>query len=253
MFAEKRIFQRDGQLLWTLNRISPKRSRTHKPMNRIDVIQKIIDKTGAQNYLEIGVARGECFLSIKAQRKIAVDPKLRFLLKLKLKSQDAKYYQLTSDNFFAKVKLPHGFDIVFIDGLHTYQQSLKDVENALSVLNENGVIVMHDCNPPDAAAAHPANSPGHAASLGLPGWTGGWCGDVWKTVCHLRSQRMDLRIFTLDCDCGLGIVTKGKPENQLELAEVDLRKLTYDDLAKSRNQFLNLKDENSLSEFLQTI
>jgi hypothetical protein len=64
---------------------------------------------------------------------------------------------------------------------------------------------------------------------------------------------MDLRIFTLDCDCGLGIVTKGKPENQLELAEVDLRKLTYDDLAKSRNQFLNLKDENSLSEFLQTI
>ncbi|MGA2030367.1 MAG: class I SAM-dependent methyltransferase [Verrucomicrobiota bacterium] len=194
-------------------------------MNRIDVIQKIIDKTGAQSYLEIGVARGECFLSIKVQRKVAVDPKLRFFLKFKLRSQGAGYYQLASDDFFAKVKLPHGFDVVFIDGLHTYQQSLKDVENALSVLNENGVIVMHDCNPPGAAAAHPANSPGHAASLGLPGWTGGWCGDVWKTVCHLRSQRTDLRVFTLDCDCGLVIVTKGKPDNQLDLTESRFAKI----------------------------
>ena len=63
---------------------------------------------------------------------------------------------MTSDEFFAKASLPFRFDVVFIDGLHTYEQSRKDAENALGVIVEGGVIIMHDCNPPNAAAAQPA-------------------------------------------------------------------------------------------------
>lgn len=226
-------------------------------MNRIDVIQQIIDKTGAKHYLEIGVSTGHCFLSIKARRKVAVDPKFKLPLKRKLKTLwhnwRSQYYELTSDDFFATIKLSHGFDVVFVDGKHTYQQSLHDVENALRVLGRQGVIIMHDCNPTNASVAHPADSPAQVASLGLPGWTGAWMGDVWKTICHLRSQRPDLRIFVLDCDCGLGIITRGAAGQMLDLAVPELCKLGYDDLAKNRRQWLNLQPEDYFSEFLQTL
>ena len=226
-------------------------------MNRIDVIQQIIDHTGAQNYLEIGVSKGHSFLAIKARRKVAVDPKFmvspRHKLKKIFRNWRSRYYEMTSDDFFAKVKLPHGFDVVFIDGKHTYQQSLKDFENALSVLGQHGVILMHDCNPPDATMAHPAESPAHAASLGLPGWHGAWMGDVWKTICHLRSQRPDLRAFVLDCDCGLGIITRGAAGQVLKLAASELQQMDYEALASNRRQWLDLKPEGYFPEFLQTL
>ena len=142
---------------------------------------------------------------------------------------------------------------MFIDGLHTYDQSLRDVINALGDLNENGIIVIHDCNPPHQAAAYPAISNKNAVDLKIGGWPGEWCGDVWKTICYLRSFRRDLRVFVLDCDYGLGIVMKGDPETYLNLSEEVLNEMTYEDLSSERRNLLNLKDESYLFEFLETI
>jgi hypothetical protein len=228
-------------------------------MNRIDVIQKIIDRKRAHTYLEIGVDGGTSFFPIKARQKIAVDPNFKFSKLRRIKwvfrnfyNLVAKYYEITSDSYFADVK-PCCLDVVFIDGQHTYQQSLKDVRNSLNHLNEGGVIIMHDCSPLHKAAAYPADSIDHAASLNLPGWTGEWCGDVWKTICYLRSHRKDLKIFVLNCDCGLGIVTRGEPDSCLSLTEGDLDIMTYDDLAKDRKHLLNLKDESFFFKFLETV
>jgi hypothetical protein len=236
---------------------SPQKCPRAQPMNRVKVIQKIINKTGAQNYLEIGVSRGDCFLSIKARRKVAVDPKFNLPAKrswkMKWDNRNSQYYEMPSDDFFSKIKLPHGFDVTFIDGLHTYQQSLKDFENAFAVLGENGVILMHDCNPLDAATAYPAESHSHAASLKLPGWNGGWMGDVWKTIVHLRSQRRDLKAFVLDCDFGIGIITRGQPAEVLDISPVELQKMDYKELEKNRRQWLDLKSEGYFKEFLRTL
>jgi hypothetical protein len=225
-------------------------------MTRIEVLQMIIDRMGAQNYLEIGVGRGHSFLPIKAKRKIAVDPDLRIPANRKrshiFRNLRSKYYALTSDRFFGEVSLPRGLDVVFVDGLHTYEQALKDVENALKLLNKNGVIVMHDCNPPNASSALPAASYSQAASLKLPGWKGEWCGDAWKSICYLRTQRKDLTVFVLDCDYGLGIVKRGATDDPFELSEEALRALSYNDLEKNRQSLLNLKDELFVHEFLKT-
>jgi hypothetical protein len=160
---------------------------------------------------------------------------------------------MTSDDFFAGRRFFFGLDVVFVDGLHTQRQALKDVENALAHLNPGGVIVIHDCNPPSAAAAHPAESLAHAASLNLPGWNGEWCGDVWKSIVMIRSQRRDVKAFVLDCDFGLGIVTWGKQESTLDVTEKDIERLTYDDLVKNRKAWLDLKDENFFHDFLRTL
>jgi hypothetical protein len=227
-------------------------------VNRVDVIQGIIDRIRARTYLEIGVSQGDTFFPIKARKKIAVDPHFVFPARLRrrwivknLSNLRARYYESTSDEFFARISKNDHLDVVFVDGLHTHEQSLRDVLNSLSHLSEKGIIVLHDCNPPHEAAAHPGASIDYVAGLKLPGWTGEWCGDVWKTICYLRSHRRDLRVFVLDCDFGIGVVMKGEPDTDLDLGDDVLAKMTYADLANERRELLGLRDESYLAEFLE--
>ena len=78
-------------------------------MNRLEVIQGIIDKKRAKIYLEIGVYDGRLFLKVRAGRKIAVDPKFIIKRKTKLKlslmnfsNAFNKYYQLQATNSLRK-------------------------------------------------------------------------------------------------------------------------------------------------------
>jgi hypothetical protein len=45
------------------------------------------------------------------------------------------------------------FDLVFIDPWHTYTSSLRDIVFGLHLIKGDGVLVVHDCNPPNAACA----------------------------------------------------------------------------------------------------
>jgi hypothetical protein len=225
--------------------------------DRVKIIQQVIDKTAARNYLEIGVFRGDCFINIRARRKTAVDPApdipLMPRLKRWFKNLRVRIHAQPSDVFFAGLDSSVRFDVVFIDGLHTYEQTLRDVENSLRFLNDGGVVLMHDCNPVFAAAAHPAKSKAEASAMNLPGWTGEWNGDVWKAICHLRSHRPDLRVFVEDCDYGVGIVTRNKPDGMLGYSEAEISRMTYEDFAKNRQAILNLKPETYFPEFLESL
>ena len=196
-------------------------------MNRLDIIQQIITRKKAHNYLEIGVKKGKLFLMVNARKKIAVDPVIKIRSKQKINAclRDLKnifneYYEMTSDSFFEKkqgrlTRLKR-IDVAFVDGLHTHNQTLKDVNHCLEHLGPNGIIAMHDCNPTSAAQAVPAASREQAASMEMPDQTKDWSGDVWKTIAHLRATRNDLKICVLDCDHGIGLITRGDPESVLD-------------------------------------
>jgi hypothetical protein len=230
-------------------------------IDRMYVIQEVIKKIHSHTYLEIGIHEGECFLRIRCRQKIAVDPhilippakKRKYYLR-NIFNLFNRYYQMSSDDFFHQ---QHAFllrnrpDVVFIDGLHRYDQSLRDVQNALRYLKDDGVIIMHDCNPLSEAAAFPARSCEHAASM--QGFSGEWNGDVWKTIVHLRSSRKDIDVFVLDCDQGLGVITKRKPEHVLTYSIKDLQALSYIDLDRNRKYLLNLKSSDYFFEFLNTL
>ena len=189
-------------------------------MNRKELLQYLIDKFGYEQYLEIGVHKGKTFLPIVCRKKRAVDPAFRihpmFLLQSILQNRHNlrnRYYQMSSEKFFSK-KLPRFNtkdypDLVLIDGLHTFRASLKDVLYALYYLKPGGTIILHDCFPPNKAAAIPAKSLEEAANKNIEGWTGTWCGDVWKTIIYLKEAFPDdLDICVLNTDMGLGIVRK---------------------------------------------
>ncbi len=232
-------------------------------MNRITLIQNYIDKYNYTNYLEIGVHKGLSFLSINCRNKRAVDPffqidfwtKAKWYFKLPSNWRN-KYFEITSDDFFEKqvknLKKDSKLDIVFIDGLHTFKGSLNDVLNSLQYLNNDGVIILHDCFPPNKAAATPANSYKEVEQLNIEGWNGLWCGDVWKTIKYLKMQYPEsLDVFVLNADFGLGNV-KVKTQEKLDLninIELfkEINKLDYDYLVSSPDIIIGLQDDLDLN------
>jgi len=179
---------------------------------RHDIINYLIERYNYKSYLEIGVRNPEHnFDRIKVTDKDGVDPAPRKPCK----------YIMTSDDFFKNNEKT--YDIIFIDGLHLDYQVVKDVNNSLNFLNENGTIVMHDCNPIDKR---------HQVEK----YTGGtWNGTVWKAYTEFRMTRPDLFMVVINTDHGVGIVRKGgqrlfpKPE-----------KLGYKFLSENRKKLLNL-------------
>jgi hypothetical protein len=175
-----------------------------------------------------------------------------------MQSGAASYFQMTSDEFFRNpppALQADGIDIAFIDGLHTYAQALADVENCLKYLNQGGVILMHDCNPPNETVAAPAASWEEAARMNLPGWTGLWTGDVWKVIARLRSTRKDLKVCVLDCDFGIGVVRRRGGDDEsllLSISPETIAGLGFRDLEKNRKAILDLQPPQDLLRQLKS-
>lgn len=181
-------------------------------MNRIEILQALINKNGYTNFLEIGVQNGHCFNAIECENKVGVDPDTGL----------AATIHKTSDDFFEENK--QKFDICFVDGLHHADQVFKDVINCLSVLKEGGTIVMHDCLPTDEFMQL------------IPHTTQDcWVGDTWKAFVKLRMERTDLSLHVVDTDWGCSIVTKGTNELLVPNVTVD-----YQGFVANRNHWMNV-------------
>ena len=231
-------------------------------MNRVDIVQQVIDHCNARNYLEIGVKKGKLFLNVRARKKLAVDPVLKISAKRKrnhclrnIFNIFNEYYEMTSDHFFAtkssRLTRLKSVDVAFIDGKHTYQQSLADVRNCLKHLSRKGFVLMHDCSPKSDIQACPAQSREHADSISQDGKATEWSGDVWKTIVNLRFTRTDLHVFVLNCDQGIGVIAYGEPEKMLEISVEKIAAMSYQHLEENREEFLNLKSPEYLTKFLK--
>lgn len=193
-------------------------------MTRSKLINLLIKKYGYKTYLEIGVNTpaqpGFNFDNIDIELKHGVDPAVDTTFKM------------TSDDFFAH-SVTIKYDIIFIDGLHIFEQAYRDICNSLEWLNDGGSIVVHDCNPTSEITQRPER----ASSV--------WHGDVWKAILKLRKEREDITIFTVATDEGCAVIRKGS--QALFTANVpEETQYTYDFFDSNRKKILNLI---SVSEF----
>ena len=227
-------------------------------MNRIRAVQRALDGRVDPVYLEIGVSKGQAFRRISADEKIAVDPALK-LSEQSRRLADSKarvthYFETTSDSFFADQTAfleERPIDVALIDGLHTYEQVVSDVENTVRYLKDDGVIFLHDCNPAMELIGRPAETwEDFVAQQKGPLVIGIWSGDVWKSIVYLRSTRRDLKVAVLKCDTGVGVVRKGTPDSRLSYSPAQIQALNYSDLAADRKRLLNLKPPRYLGELL---
>ena len=181
---------------------------------RWDLVKFLIKKYNFKSYLEIGCDKDQLFSKIDIDIKIGVDP---------VSGGNTKD---SSDNFFKKNNKK--FDIIFIDGLHHYDQVSKDIKNSLNVLNHDGIILVHDCLP--QTKAHQA----------VPRYRGTWNGDVWKSIVEFRTME-NLDIFVCKIDFGIGVIKKRTNQDLLKLNKTNFKKLKFKDFYYNHKKFMNIK------------
>ena len=181
--------------------------------NRISLINFGIFKLGPNcRYLEIGVFQDTVFNSIPLtlDKKIGVDP------------VKGGTHRMTSDEFFKNNHLK--FDIIFIDGLHTYDQVKRDFINSYNSLSDEGIIYIHDMLPEKSIYQN------------LKRKTSIWNGDVWKLGFQLNDlSNFKNNFIIVNVDFGIGIFKKKSNLINLDFLNKDYSALSYNDFKISKN------------------
>ena len=167
--------------------------------NRVELIKYMIENKNYKKYLEIGCHNDEVFNKISIE-KIGVDP------------VSGGNFRGTSDEFFKKNK--SNFDCIFIDGLHEYKQVKRDILNSIKFLENDGIIILHDCLPPSIDRQR------------VPRTRYTWNGDVWKAIVEVRTWS-HVDTYTILSDQGLGIIQKKYNSDILNLKITNFDKLSY--------------------------
>ena len=194
---------------------SPLSSRLVNRLNLVNSLSSGVCEKGA--YLELGVEYLTNILAVNVQTRVGVDPEPKLSLDCVLASGGnwPIICKMTSRKFFAALDVlavggecaavgdvPLLYDLVFIDGLHTYAESLFDVVNSIMRTRVGGYVVMHDCIPPNKAAS--------LADFSLAkqdvGFSGEWTGDVYKTLIHVNVHFESCKLWLLASDYGLGVI-----------------------------------------------
>lgn len=148
------------------------------PFNRIALVNHLLGRMVDPAYLEIGCDRDLLFASVPVADKTGIDP------------VRGGTVRSTSDSFFAgNTRL---FDVSFIDGLHTYAQTRRDVSEAVAATKPGGWVLIHDMLPRTWEEEH------------VPRLQSAWTGDVWKVAVDLSlSEDIDFAVVAIDHGVGI--------------------------------------------------
>jgi hypothetical protein len=156
--------------------------------NYYEVLRRMHDYLRPRSYLEIGVDNGGS-ISLAQSPTIAVgidpEPRLRDAL-----MPGCKIFCQTSDAYFES-RDPRSdmecdeVDFAFIDGLHIFEQALRDFINVERLAGSSTVVAIHDCLPVDGLTAARERQ------------TVFWSGDIWKLPLCLQEYRPELQVHLI--------------------------------------------------------
>jgi hypothetical protein len=176
------------------------------------LIDYLIKKNNFEYYLEIGCDQNQLFSKINIENKFGVDP------------SNGGNIRKTSDDFFLDNRT--NFDLVFIDGLHEYNQVKSDILNSLNFLNKNGIILVHD------------SLPESMSKQAVPRYRMSWNGNVWKAIVDLRCNK-DIEIFTCEMDQGIAIIQKKENTDILKINK-SIKDLKFEDYYKNYKKYMRV-------------
>ena len=199
---------------------------------RINLLINMLNKE--IKYLEVGVNQGQTFIAVNAENKWGVEPAPTFSLRNLPKGM--RIFKETSDSFFTKLSSNVLFDVVYLDGLHEWSQTYRDLINSLNATSQDSFIIIDDVIPTDNFSAIPNQIKALRSrwASGLTGWN--WHGDVYKILFALDEFHPELKTMTI-CDfegnSQLIVWKKDKSQRTFNLkkeAAIKLSSLTYEDL-----------------------
>ena len=190
-----------------------------------------------RSYIEIGVATGKSLTLVRPEtRALGVDPEPAIQFPI---TASTRLFRETSDAFFAgrDVRAELGglpVELAFIDGLHHFDQALRDFIHLERLSAPGATILMHDCLPLDRASAQRERRSGF------------WSGDVWRLIVLLKKHRPELRIHVVAAPpTGLAVIRGLDPSSGVLSARLDALiaeylRLDYDYLREDRAGKLNI-------------
>lgn len=159
-----------------------------------------------ENYVEIGIRNGDSLRKVMpSTRCIGIDPAPNLVGEMPPIFQ---MFAMTSDDFFASHVLSillQGVTlrVAFIDGLHLWEQALKDFINLESYTDSCSILLLHDSLPLDHVTSERVRT------------THFYSGDVWKLTACLKNERPDLRMATIPAGpTGLTLVSNCDPKSR---------------------------------------
>lgn len=161
------------------------------------IIEMLIKTCNYSSYLELGVGYGVTFLhNYKLLDKaICVDVETKDFI------PEECFRQMTTSEFFTQNT--DTLDLIFIDACHQFSFVKEDFENALKVLNPQGLIMLHDTNPKSSDLISEENK---------------WCGNAYLMNKYLEEKHPELLFVTLPvANEGISIVHR----------KLDLRFINY--------------------------
>jgi hypothetical protein len=200
------------------------------------LLNELGEINSASHYLEIGVEAGRTFEKVNVDYKVAVDPNFLFEIETR-ETPGCRYFQMSSDEFFDKKdqRLPGEmkFDLVYIDGFHTYSQTKRDFINVSKLMSKKGIILIDDTIPSDSFSAESNQSECYRLRKEAGKRDDGtWHGDVFKLIADLSLMYgTGLEYATIiDLSNPKTVVwTKGATWNKVEIKS-DHNYLSYEDL-----------------------
>lgn len=204
---------------------------------RMDLINFAIGCCGYTTYLEIGGAYGKCFNSVKRNGplfKTAVEPD-RTKTGIITKPLD-RLFQMPSDTFFSSCN--ELFDIIFIDGDHSFDQTMKDFFNSVDHLSKDGMIIIHDCIPVYEVSGQRK--------------TERYYDQDWRVIYCLK-QCCGLQVMTGNFDKGCAVVKVNQSISIRERAKLKgFRNVPqWDRVPADLKQYLNLVLEDELQAWIE--
>jgi Glycosyl transferase family 2 len=162
-------------------------------------LERLYRALAPETVIEIGVHNGASLTRLRPPTvAIGIDPNPTVTYPLKTETH---IFAETSDEFFAqrrpeRLLAGRPLSAGFIDGLHLYEQVLRDFIGLEACCGPRSVLLIHDTVPLD----EPTQSRTRETQFHT--------GDVWKAVLCLKCYRPDLDIFTIATPpAGLTVVT----------------------------------------------
>jgi len=170
-------------------------------------LERLYRLLAPETVVEIGVRESESLAQIRPPTvAIGIDPTPTVKFPLRT---EAHIFTETSDEFFAAGRLDKLLDgrplsIGFIDGLHLFEQALKDFIHLEAYCGPRSVILFHDTVHVDEST--------QCRTSEMSFYTGA----VWKTILCLKHYRPDLDIFTIATPpTGLTVVAGLNPTSRV--------------------------------------
>jgi len=182
------------------------------------------------------VCEGATFHAVRAARRVAVDPAFLFdvdAARADPAHADAAYYPIASDAWFTGPGRDDRFDLIFLDGLHLFDQTLRDLIHAIARLKPGGAIVIDDVLPVSYGASLRDVEDSAKFRRMAPGPTApkAWMGDVFKLVFWIRDYLLDWDYATVSDNHGQLVLWRGARTHEVPPLDMEaICRLEYKDV-----------------------